>query len=60
MKPQFLFVLVVSFNMHFMCNCLIRGTAQLTHYESYARCCPKNPNYDPRAPKGECNDFSAW
>ena len=46
--------------MHFVCNGLIKGTSQLTNYESYARCCPKNPNYDPKAPKDECTDFSAW
>lgn len=26
---------------------------------SYAPCCPKNPNYDPKFPKTECEDYSA-
>ena len=36
------------------------GIAQLTYYESYARCCPNNPNYSPSAPTDECTDYSAW
>ncbi|RNA15448.1 fibroblast growth factor receptor-like [Brachionus plicatilis] len=33
------------------------GIAQLTWYESYARCCKSNPNYDPTVSTIEC-DFS--
>jgi hypothetical protein len=32
--------------------------ATWTGYESYPRCCPENPNYDPSAPKDECDDYS--
>jgi hypothetical protein len=32
--------------------------ATWTAYESYPRCCPENPNYDPSAPKDECDDYS--
>lgn len=30
-----------------------------THYFSYAPCCKGNPNYDPKAEKKECEDYSA-
>ncbi len=36
-----------------------KSTAKLTYYDSYAACCPKNPNYDPNADKSECQDYSA-
>jgi hypothetical protein len=36
-----------------------KGTASFTYYNSYAKCCPKNPNYDPKADKSECEDYSA-
>jgi hypothetical protein len=35
------------------------NTAAVTWYTSYASCCPKNPNYDPKADKTECRDYSA-
>lgn len=34
-------------------------TAAWTYYTSYAPCCKNSPNYNPNAPKGECQDFSA-
>lgn len=34
-------------------------TAAFTYYTSYAPCCPNSPNYDPRADKSECEDYSA-
>jgi hypothetical protein len=37
---------------------LVYKTAQLTGYESYPRCCPDSPVYDPGAPTDECTDFS--
>ena len=33
--------------------------AALTTYTSYAACCKNNPNYDPKASKEECDDYSA-
>ena len=60
MKLHLALELIYFFHMHFVCNGLIKGTSQLTNYESYARCCPKNQNYDPKAPTDECTDFSAW
>jgi hypothetical protein len=36
-----------------------RGTASLTHYISYAPCCPENENYDPTWPTAECELYSA-
>ena len=36
----------------------VTGTASFTYYESYPRCCPDNPNYDSKAPKDECDDYS--
>ncbi len=59
MKFHFVFQLTFFFSMYFMANGL-KGTAQLTNYNSYAPCCPKNPNYDPKASKEECDDYSAW
>eukprot|EP01084_Bolivina_argentea_P015004 28059_1 len=38
---------------------IITGTARLTWYQSYAPCCPENPNYDPNAPTTECNRYNA-
>merc|ERR1719291_1664625 len=35
------------------------NNASWTTYTSYACCCPKNPNYDPKCPKEECEDDSA-
>ena len=32
--------------------------AYATYYYSYPPCCPKAPNYDPKAPKDECDDYS--
>jgi hypothetical protein len=40
-------------------NSLLKGTASLTYYHSYAPCCKNNPNYDPNFDKSECTDFSA-
>jgi len=34
------------------------GTARWTYYESYPRCCPDCGNYNPSAPKDECEDDS--
>ncbi len=59
MKCQLVFQLALIFALNYMCYGL-EDTAQLTHYESYARCCKNNPDYDPNAPTGECTDFSAW
>ena len=36
----------------------LSGDASFTYYESYPRCCPGNPNYDPNASKAECDDYS--
>ena len=36
----------------------LSGDASFTYYESYPRCCPDNPNYDPNASKTECKDYS--
>lgn len=33
--------------------------AQWTWYTSYAACCKNSPNYNPKASKSECSDFSA-
>lgn len=33
--------------------------AWMTHYNSYAPCCKNSPNYDPKADKSECSDYSA-
>lgn len=33
--------------------------AYMTHYTSYAPCCKNSPNYDPKADKSECTDYSA-
>jgi hypothetical protein len=32
--------------------------ATWTYYNSYPACCPDNPNYDPKAPTDECDDYS--
>lgn len=32
--------------------------AAFTYYSSYPFCCPDSPNYDPTAPKDECDDYS--
>lgn len=32
--------------------------ALATVYNSYPACCPKSPNYDPKANKSECTDYS--
>ena len=37
----------------------LQGVASFTWYSSYAFCCPDNPNYDPKASKEECDDYSA-
>ena len=37
----------------------VSGVASFTWYSSYAECCPGNPNYDPKASKEECDDYSA-
>ena len=34
------------------------GYASFTYYDSYPKCCPDNPNYDPKASKEECDDYS--
>ena len=57
MKLQLFLALFSS--LCFVCYGL-KGIAQLTHYESYARCCKGNPNYNPSAPTTECDDYSAW
>jgi hypothetical protein len=33
--------------------------ASFTTYTSYAPCCKSNPNYDPKYPTEECDDYSA-
>ena len=33
--------------------------AYSTYYESYPACCKSSPNYDAKASKSECSDFSA-
>lgn len=35
----------------------VQGTAGFTYFESWPRCCKKSPNYDPHAPKDECDDY---
>ena len=37
----------------------LSGMASFTWYQSYAPCCPGNPNYDPGAPTEECDSYSA-
>lgn len=37
----------------------LAGRARLTFYESYARCCPDNSNYDPSVDSTECDVYSA-
>jgi len=34
------------------------ATAMLTYYNSYPMCCKNSPNYDPKASKEECDDYS--
>jgi len=34
------------------------GTASFTYYDSYPKCCPKSPTYDPKASTEECEDYS--
>ena len=36
----------------------VSGYASFTYYDSYPKCCPNNPNYDPKASKEECDDYS--
>ncbi len=36
----------------------LKGTAQLTAFESYARCCKNNSNYD--AQISDCSTSNAW
>ena len=36
----------------------LKGTAQLTYFEAYARCCKNNPNYDTQL--GDCSNSTAW
>lgn len=36
----------------------LSSTASNTYYNSYPQCCPKSPNYDPKASKEECDDYS--
>ena len=57
MKIQLLIILFL--NMYCICHAL-KGLAQLTYYESYARCCKNNPNYNPSVPTTECDLYSAW
>jgi hypothetical protein len=33
-------------------------SAYSTYYDSYPPCCKDAPNYDPKAPKSECSDYS--
>ncbi len=40
-------------------------TAELNYFESYGRCCPNNPNYNPSVskesmPNGECHAENDW
>ena len=37
---------------------IFTNAAALTYYDSYPKCCPNSPNYDPTADKSECNDYS--
>lgn len=37
---------------------LLSSTAANTYYSSYPFCCPDSPNYDPKAPTEECDDYS--
>jgi hypothetical protein len=36
----------------------LSSTARNTYYDSYPKCCPASPNYDPKAPTDECDDYS--
>jgi hypothetical protein len=36
----------------------LSGVASWTYYNSYPACCKNNPNYDPKASKEECEDYS--
>lgn len=54
------FILIFSICSIFSAVYAQKGTAQLTWYESYARCCTSNPNYDPNVPTEECDLYSAW
>eukprot|EP01084_Bolivina_argentea_P047900 88305_1 len=38
---------------------ILTGVAELTYYESFATCCPNNPNYDQNAPTTECDNYNA-
>lgn len=51
-----LFLLSALYNV----TSALKGTAQLTYFESYARCCKDSPNYSASAPTTECVSFSAW
>ena len=53
---KIIFVAIILFNIYYTCQA---KTAALTHYNSYAACCKNNPNYDPKADKEECSDYSA-
>ena len=39
-------------------NSGVVSSARLTYYNSYPPCCPNSPNYDPKADKSECDDYS--
>ncbi len=51
-------VAVVMATLGLLASVTEATTAQLTYYDSYPMCCPNSPNYDPHAPKDECDDYS--
>jgi len=36
----------------------VKATGSFTTYQSYPKCCPSSPNYDPTASTTECGDYS--
>jgi hypothetical protein len=54
----FIVALVVTVSMCVSEGLFSSSTAKLTYYQSYPMCCPKSPNYDPKYPTEECDDYS--
>ena len=36
------------------------GLAEVGYFESFGRCCEKNPNFDPQVTKENCHDYNNW
>ena len=52
-------LVVLIFFIKVYTSLALKGTAQVTYYNSYAPCCKENPNYDPKSPTDECTKYSA-